>query len=325
MHVCSPLSLPTSTSFPNLQDLSPSSRKGSNAGTLSPVRPKSGGPLVLENSKMPDASAIHGGYAQTKWVAEQIIRSANTLGVPTSIHRPGRITGDSRTGVANLEDMLFLVLKGCIQIECYPDIVWNIDMAPVDWVSEVITTICSSSNSASYNGKAFHIMSKSFVPLAELFEWFVTRGFSLKKLPYQDWRNVLMADRDAAMQNAVYSLLPLLDEASESADIVTPKVDSSNVDSAMASAGVRCPDITHELLETYLQYFIKSGFLHAQQSAKLTAVRVGSYEISGSRFDRHVNFIIQVNFGTTSWKVKKRYRDFAKLDAELSKEFESKG
>ena len=102
-----------------------------------------------------------------------------------------------------------------------------------------------------------------------------------------------MSDRDAAMSNAVYTLLPLLDEGFESAegpDIPLPKVDSANTD----TCAIKCPDITHELLEIYLQYFIKSGFLHAQQSLKLTAVRIGSYEISGSRFDRHVNFIIHV-------------------------------
>ena len=302
---------------------SPSPTKATDRKSLKSPAPSTFA-ACYESANMPDATEIHGGYAQTKWVAEQIIWAASKLDVPVTIHRPGRITGDSRSGVANLDDMLYLVLKGCIQVEAFPDIVWNIDMAPVDWVANVITTICSSPT-LYQPGKAYHIMSKNFVPLTELFEWFVTRGFALKKLSYKDWRSLLMADREAAMSNAVYTLLPLLDEASDADAIVMPKVDCTNVDTAMSASGVRCPDISHELLEIYLQYFIKSGFLHPQQSLKLTAVRIGSYEISGGRFDRHVNFVIQVNFGTTSWKVKKRYKDFSKLETEISKEFETQG
>ena len=44
------------------------------------------------------------GYSQSKWVAERLVKIAASRGLPVSIYRPGTITGDSRTGISNLDD-----------------------------------------------------------------------------------------------------------------------------------------------------------------------------------------------------------------------------
>src|ERR1700741_570165 len=62
------------------------------------------------------------GYAQSKWVAEGIMRLAQARGVPVAIYRPGRIGSHSQTGAANLDDSFVRLLAGCMQLGLAPDI-----------------------------------------------------------------------------------------------------------------------------------------------------------------------------------------------------------
>ena len=86
-----------------------------------------------------------------------------------------------------------------------------------------------------------------------------------------------MNDSESALENAVYPLIPLLDEMSDGSDEM-PRIDSTNTDN-LTEKTVHCAEISHELLECYLSYFISSGLLHAQNSLKLTDVKVICHEL----------------------------------------------
>jgi thioester reductase-like protein len=53
------------------------------------------------------------GYAQSKWVAEQLIRTAGERGCPVVIYRLGTVTGHSKTGAWNTEDFQFRLFASC--------------------------------------------------------------------------------------------------------------------------------------------------------------------------------------------------------------------
>ena len=137
-----------------------------------------------------------------------------------------------------------------------------------------------------------------------------------------------MTDRDSGTENPVISVLPLVDGLIDNPTLALlhNAIDTSNTDNLMKTLSRNhCHYINDELLENYLDYFIQSGFLHPRTSVKLTALRVSGYEISGSRFDKHVSYTIKVNHGTTSWTVKRRYKSFVALEGALRKELESSG
>jgi len=76
--------------------------------------------LMAEHAVPPVEALLHAsGYDQSKWVAETMVRAAAAQGLPVTIHRPGLITGHSRTGVCNETDWLCRLLKGCIELGCY--------------------------------------------------------------------------------------------------------------------------------------------------------------------------------------------------------------
>ena len=99
------------------------------------------GRRIRESDAMPDAGAIHGGYPQTKWVADKLVIEAARRGVPAAIYRPGRITGHSRLGTGATEDFQCRLIKGCLQLGLYPDLDWYMDMTPVDFVASSIVQL----------------------------------------------------------------------------------------------------------------------------------------------------------------------------------------
>src|SRR5262249_18602949 len=60
---------------------------------------------VVKEDDQADPRGLPTGYAQSKWVSEQLVWIAHSRGVPVSIYRPELIIGHSQTGVCNVNDV----------------------------------------------------------------------------------------------------------------------------------------------------------------------------------------------------------------------------
>ena len=61
---------------------------------------------------LPDLAGLHLGYAQTKVVAETLVREAGRRGLAVAIYRPSLISGHSESGAFNRDDILARVVSG---------------------------------------------------------------------------------------------------------------------------------------------------------------------------------------------------------------------
>src|SRR5204863_8737980 len=122
-------------------------------------------PALLEN-----------GYAQSKWVAEQLVWAASGRGVPVSILRPGRIVWHSRTGALSPDDLFTRALRACIALRSVPAMDSVLEMTPVDYVSRATVQI---GRSPSARGRAYHLFSRGYVRLSQLVEWVRAAGYPL--------------------------------------------------------------------------------------------------------------------------------------------------
>src|SRR4029077_11763018 len=84
-----------------------------------PPRAVEGRP-VRETDPLESSGSLNIGYAQSKWVAEKLVRLAGERGLPVTIYRPNT-GGHSATGVFNPNDHLPLLIKGCIQLGAIPE------------------------------------------------------------------------------------------------------------------------------------------------------------------------------------------------------------
>ncbi|MDJ0734301.1 MAG: thioester reductase domain-containing protein [Nostocaceae cyanobacterium] len=228
--------------------------------------PDYAGKLVKEDDNFDNWQGIFLGYSQTKWVAEQLVKVAAQRGIPITIHRPPLISGDSRTGICNTDDFINLVIKGCIQMGCFPDVDYMLDASPVDYVSKAIVYLSRQEESL---GKAFHLQHPEPVPLKQLVEWISSVGFPIEMIPYEQWQEKLINNL-SSQDNPLYTLRPFLLERWSDEQITIPdlylqsrrpKISCEATVNALAGSGIVCPPLDSQLLMTYSAFLMQNGFL----------------------------------------------------------------
>ena len=156
----------------------------------------------------PEGLSAASGYPTSKYVADGLVLLAARRGLPVAIHRPGRITGHSRTGLTSLDDFFTRLLKGCVQLGSFPDLLWNCDLTPVDWMASSIVSLAthlhpmpSTSLAESYGCAlqpcaVYHLHNPVPIHWHKLVEWIVKQhrypGVSMSK--YVDWHAALQKE-----------------------------------------------------------------------------------------------------------------------------------
>ena len=72
-------------------------------------------------SRTPEES-VSVGYAQSKWVAEQVCHAASKFGLPVSILRLGQLCGDTKLGIWNESEGWPLMIKTAETLHCLPNL-----------------------------------------------------------------------------------------------------------------------------------------------------------------------------------------------------------
>src|SRR4029077_4166195 len=97
-----------------------------------------GHPLAVTDPTGP-ANDLATGYRQSKWVAEQLVGTARQRGLPVSVYRVGIVSGDSTTGACQLQDFVWLCVKGMLETGTVPA-GWDgrLSLIPVDYASAAV-------------------------------------------------------------------------------------------------------------------------------------------------------------------------------------------
>ncbi|MEM9455615.1 MAG: thioester reductase domain-containing protein [Myxococcota bacterium] len=192
------------------------------------------------------------GYDQTKWVAEQLVSEARARGLPAAIYRPAAVTGHSRTGACNLRDLSLRMLLGCIELGAWPRLDMKFHMAPVDYVAGAIVHLSCKPESL---GKAFHCTSARPVGLDQLVERVAALGYPLPVVPYQRWRERLVAATRARPDHPLAPFVPLFVESRLPPSI---DLDCQNFTRGIADSDLVCPSLDAAALRTTFAYLAQA-------------------------------------------------------------------
>lgn len=218
-----------------------------------------------------DYLALDLGYAQTKWVAENLVWIAKSRGIPVSIYRTGFLMGHNSTGIAHTKDAFVpRIIKGCIQLGSYPELIdQKEELIPVDYASRAIVHLSKKQESL---GKAFHIVPPpdQNIGLIDLFEFICSYGYQLNKLPYTQWKDELITNFRHSQENVLHPLLPMMSEKVYQNSLTIMELYQNTVDydyqntlNGLADSAIVCPPMDVKLLDKYLSYFVSSGFLNS--------------------------------------------------------------
>ena len=102
---------------------------------------------ILESDNLEGSRrGLRTGYGQSKWISEKLILLARSRNVKATIIRPGYIVGDSVSGVTNVDDFLWRLVKGCIQLGKVPVMTNCVNMCSVDYVSAATVQVLATPN-----------------------------------------------------------------------------------------------------------------------------------------------------------------------------------
>jgi thioester reductase-like protein len=229
-----------------------------------------GEPTVIREDEPIDGheTQLDLGYSQSKWVAEKLVWIAQSRGLPVTVFRAGAIAGSSQTGLSNSKDFEFSFIRGCVQMGVFPALEHEQQsFVPVDYVSQAIVHLSKRPQSLT---KAFHLVHPYPMRKVEFFEHIQACGYPLKKLPYPQWREILLQQEQASTENALIPFLPLYKEETDQ-DISTqlnskqidPTFDCRNTLNGLANTTINCLPI-NQLLKVYSPVLLSNSKLATQ-------------------------------------------------------------
>ncbi len=207
----------------------------------------------------PTAPTLPNGYSETKWVAERLVALARDRGLPVVIHRLGRVSGDSTSGVWRAtSDALPEMLKASAGLGLLPRFAGHVDMVPVDYVAKAMATIAARPDAV---GRVFHLVNPEPLEFPELRVGFERAGYPTDAEAMTDWYGELVA-RSASSEDDWTVAIALLSEWTQHATtgMRDPRFDSHRTREFLGD-DVRCPTVDPPLLARYLRHLADTGFL----------------------------------------------------------------
>jgi amino acid adenylation domain-containing protein/thioester reductase-like protein len=223
----------------------------------------------LESDDLAATDRVFGGYAQSKWAAEWLVRrSAARLG-SCVVYRPGLLTGNARTGVAAGTVFLGLFVRGLARLRCLPELDaerLHFDVTPVDYAAAALAYLALHGEPGA-GLQTFHLAGRRTASLAELLAAVRAAGVELEVVGWPEWRRRLAALESTAPETAA-ACLALARAMPEAADFARYRsldlfpsggviFDQSATHAALRGADLTCPPPSPELLGRYVAFALR--------------------------------------------------------------------
>ncbi|CAM5296798.1 non-ribosomal peptide synthetase [Streptomyces purpurascens] len=224
--------------------------------TLSVAPPLALSPQVPE-AFLPPHPGLRYGYQQSKWAAERLLEQAAERGLPVTVHRLGRIVGPATTGHVNERDFLWSVLRAGVPEGIVPDLFEEEVWTPVDHAAKALVHLCLGQLSSV--ARVFNHADSVPVRLGDVHDWLEEYGYSLRRMPLDQWRAELPRTSGAAA-----TTLAFFDSwATTEPDLRLGRVRADNVVSGLRGSGITCPPVDRDLFFRYLDHCVATGALPA--------------------------------------------------------------
>jgi thioester reductase-like protein len=118
---------------------------------------------LLERDSNPEMAGLDFGYAQTKWVSEQLVLQAREQGIDARIYRPAFLTA-STAGFGHSTDIVVRLLSFMIKYGVAPNADIQLSFMPVDIAAHNIATVMK----ADSQEPVFHVTVDEYYNMVDL-------------------------------------------------------------------------------------------------------------------------------------------------------------
>ncbi len=214
-------------------------------------------PMLMETDNNPEMENLDFGYAQSKWVAEQLVLAAEKRGLPVRIYRPSLISA-SKSGIGSKDDIAIRLLAFFIKHGKAVSALNQVSFLPVDIVADNIAMLFAQ---PTLPARTLHLTVDNYYNMADVtrmmtqkygyqFEYFDIPGF-MKQL-----------EKLATQEDLVYPLTDFFIRSQDKLAAMQHKRYNNDSYRAIRDACGGRPDPTLEETVTYLvEYMMREGII----------------------------------------------------------------
>ena len=224
---------------------------------------------VTEDTPLAYPDRLGVGYVETKFVAEELLRSAGRAGLPVAIYRPLDIIGSRRTGAWNTSTEMCALIRFITDTGLAPGIDLPLDFVPADTCAAAIRHISSLDGAT---GRTYHLASPKYALLGSLVERLRDHGFGISEIAFDAWVSELLRYAAQNPSHPMTPFLPLFVDLDQKSGLtlaemylehIFPNYTRSNTEQALRGSGVAFPPIDGRLLDPNIARLIATGYLSA--------------------------------------------------------------
>jgi thioester reductase-like protein len=214
---------------------------------------------LLETNSNESMENLDFGYAQSKWVAEQLVLAAEAQGLTVRIYRPSFITASSG-GVGSRDDIAIRLLAFMINHGIAVNARNQISFLPADIAADNIASIFEHRDAA----RTLHVTADGYYNMMDITR-LITREYGYPFVYYDIPRFVAEMKRRCEKDDLLY---PLLDFFSRShlkiAAMADKRYANDRYREARAQSGIGCSDPLLKDTVSYLMAFmLREGIIRA--------------------------------------------------------------
>lgn len=210
-----------------------------------------------------DLDGVLGGYRQTKWVSDQLMHQARGRGMRVTVFRPGALVGAQTTGACSTETFINHLIRGWVRLGCAMRYDLQVEMVPIDYFARVVAHVVLNAREP----QTYHVLGTTPVMMNDVLDHLLAYGYDLESLDYAEWYGRLLAAADRGEDNDLVPYLPLFSPDAPGLEIglagSSPRFVDDNLVAALTGSDVQQLPMTRRVMFTYLDYFVRTGFLPA--------------------------------------------------------------
>ncbi|MFP3155749.1 thioester reductase domain-containing protein [Lachnospiraceae bacterium ZAX-1] len=163
---------------------------------------------INENTPLLFETSVVNDYNKTKWIADNLIQMARNQGVPAKIYRIGTLSGDTKAGICQIRDFMWLMIKVILILKKAPILpTFGYNPIPVDIMADNIVKLSMlpfNKEEATYN-----LIYKT-VTMDILVGWLKNIDKDIVAVNYADWRKELISYAQNKNDTSLLSILAVV-------------------------------------------------------------------------------------------------------------------
>lgn len=221
------------------------------------------GPLKVHLASLP----FDTGYAQSQWVADEMVQRAQKKGLPITIYRPGFVVGDSIKAAGNPDDFFSRMIVGCIQLGYWPELPeQNMEYVTADYVCDAFLHLAADNRNIGRNFNLTAPDPSKITTMERLCRLINQAGFSVTQIPYNDWLAKLRTWKGLE-ESPLLSLMPLFSEpvlrgaTRLQTSKFSPVYECPNTQKALVDRpDIRYTQLCPDLIRRFVDFWLRKGF-----------------------------------------------------------------